>query len=95
MSQQKYLAERAPVVEGTKDKMREHDSSRATMMMAGINPSSLAGPRSESGKRSTGRWVSGAGDPAKKVNVVVNEKRKIREAEKAETIMLLICWGPH
>ncbi|OVA07988.1 hypothetical protein BVC80_1433g39 [Macleaya cordata] len=42
------------------------------------------------------RWINnpagGVIDPAK-VIMIMEEKRRIREAEKAEKVMQLICWG--
>ncbi|XP_059663879.1 uncharacterized protein LOC132309603 [Cornus florida] len=61
--------------------------------MAGIKPSP-ARPRSESGNPSTTlRRFSGNGEPVKKA-VSQDEKRRTREAEKAEKLMHLVCWGP-
>ncbi|OMO98874.1 hypothetical protein COLO4_13655 [Corchorus olitorius] len=51
-----------------------------------------AKPKSEGGKSSQIRWVSGTREPVKQVGL--DDKQKLREAEKAENIMHLICWGP-
>ncbi|KAL7216102.1 hypothetical protein ACSBR1_028111 [Camellia fascicularis] len=66
-------------------------SAIGRLMMA-IKPTPVR-PRSESGVTSTVRSVSSGaeGETGKKVNVAVDEKHKIREIEKAEKIMLLIC----
>ncbi|TYG80576.1 hypothetical protein ES288_D02G227700v1 [Gossypium darwinii] len=53
-------------------------------------------PRSESaGKSSQVGWVSGTGDRETIVKQVgLGDKQKLREAEKAENLMHLICFGP-
>ncbi|EOX99298.1 hypothetical protein QQP08_007982 [Theobroma cacao] len=51
-----------------------------------------AKPRSEPGKSSQFGWVSRTKEPVKQVGL--DDKQKLREAEKAENIMHLICWGP-
>ncbi|KAK4577453.1 hypothetical protein RGQ29_027812 [Quercus rubra] len=48
--------------------------------------------RSDSDNSSQIRWFSCTVEPIKKVNVA--GKRRLREAEKAENVMHLICWGP-
>ena len=49
-------------------------------------------PKSEDGKFSQVRWVSDTKEPIKQVSL--DDKQKLREAEKAENIMHLVCWGP-
>ncbi|MBA0613928.1 hypothetical protein Godav_014282, partial [Gossypium davidsonii] len=53
-------------------------------------------PRSESaGKSSQVGWVSGTGNRETIVKQVgLGDKQKLREAEKAENLMHLICFGP-
>jgi hypothetical protein len=48
--------------------------------------------RSDSDNSSQVRWFSGTVEPMKKVNMA--GKTRLRDAEKAENIMHLICWGP-
>ncbi|WOH05678.1 hypothetical protein DCAR_0625098 [Daucus carota subsp. sativus] len=48
---------------------------------------------SDSDKASVGRVTSGIKEPVKQV--CDDEKSKMREAARAETVMQLICWGPH
>ncbi|KAL7185630.1 hypothetical protein ACSBR2_027555 [Camellia fascicularis] len=52
-----------------------------------------ARPISESDNPINVRRFSGIVEPAKKVNR--DEKRRKREAEKAEHLTHLICWGPN
>lgn len=61
--------------------------------MAGIKPSP-ARPRPESGKPVDIRRVLGAGESKKKMISVDEKLRRVREAEKAEKVLHLICWGP-
>ncbi|KAL8088146.1 hypothetical protein AgCh_038065 [Apium graveolens] len=42
---------------------------------------------------SVGRATSGIIEPVKQV--CINAKGRIKEANKAETLMQIICWGPH
>ncbi|KAK2985920.1 hypothetical protein RJ640_008136 [Escallonia rubra] len=65
-------------------------------MLAGVKPPPPppARPMSESRKSGTPRWFFGAGEPVKDVRMD-DEKRRAREAEKAEKIVQLIFWGPH
>ncbi|XVE66259.1 hypothetical protein DITRI_Ditri08aG0066300 [Diplodiscus trichospermus] len=60
--------------------------------MAGAKPYHQAKPRSEPGKSTPVRCVSGTREPVKQVSL--DDKQKLREAEKAENIIHLICWGP-
>ncbi|XWS54254.1 hypothetical protein CRYUN_Cryun10bG0075200 [Craigia yunnanensis] len=53
--------------------------------MAGAKPYHQAKPRSEPGKSSLVRWVPGTREPVKQVGL--DDKQKLREAEKAENIM--------
>lgn len=46
----------------------------------------------DSDKASGGRATSGIIEPVKQV--CVNDKGRIKEAEKAETLMQIMCWGP-
>lgn len=61
-------------------------------MVAGIK-SSPASSSSESGNQGWKKWFSGTGDAGKKA-FMDEQKRRVREAEKAENIMHLILWGP-
>ncbi|CAN4104884.1 unnamed protein product [Withania somnifera] len=61
-------------------------------MVAGIK-SSAANSSSESGNRGRLRWFYGTGDSEKK-GLMDDQKRRVRDAEKAENIMHLIIWGP-
>ncbi|KAG8386923.1 hypothetical protein BUALT_Bualt03G0199300 [Buddleja alternifolia] len=63
---------------------------------AGVNTSP---PRNSHESRNPGRvkWVYGGGASVEKVTKLANsecEMRRLKEAEKAEKIMHLICWGP-
>ncbi|OMO96344.1 hypothetical protein CCACVL1_04991 [Corchorus capsularis] len=72
------------------------DHSCKGIMGGGGKPfyNQAAKPKSEggTGKSSQIRWVSGSREPVKQVGL--DDKQKLREAEKAENIMHLICWGP-
>lgn len=48
--------------------------------------------RSDSDNSSQVRWFSGTVEPMKKVNMA--RRRRLRNAEKAENVVHLICWGP-
>jgi hypothetical protein len=69
-------------VQGLKDQnskgMMKHHQARAA--------------RPESENSTQFRWVSGAIEPMKMGGV--SEMLRVREAEKAENAMHLICWGP-
>lgn len=74
--------------------MREHNTKG--MIMAGVKPSPV-GSRSDSGNVTRhGRWaLAGNRETSKKINGMNDHvQKKLREAEKAETVMHLICWGP-
>ncbi|KAL3714840.1 hypothetical protein ACJRO7_006702 [Eucalyptus globulus] len=67
-------------------------SSKA--MSFGIKPSQTKNNMESAGKPSQFRWVSGGGD-ATKTAAMMEKSRQLREAEKADKIMHLVCWGPH
>lgn len=75
--------------------MKEHNSR--AMMMAGAKASPVE-LRSESGNITKQRRWTQAGDrePLKKIDGLINDqqRRKLREAQKAENVMHLIFWGP-
>lgn len=79
-------------VQGLKD--RSSSSSKA--VFSGFKPCQ-AKPSSESSSSNTQqvRCVSSSADNAKKVGGAAEDIRRLQEAEKAEKIMHLICWGPH
>nr|GMC81678.1 hypothetical protein BC332_09686 [Ipomoea batatas] len=63
--------------------------------MAGIRPF-LASSTPDSGGRGRMRWFSGAGGQQGENNACMDDekRRKLRESEKCERLMHLICWGP-
>lgn len=66
--------------------MKEQSSKGTILSGFKSSSSSQARPRSDSGQF---RWVSGA------KKVTMDEKSRIRKAEKAENVMHLVCWGPN
>lgn len=65
-------------------------------MISAIMPSQRK-PKLNSDKSSGVRWVSKGDDDmdTTKKHGVVEERRRLREAEKAEKVVHLICWGPN
>lgn len=67
---------------------------------AGFKHSPPSMSATESSDTGRGKWVYGGGATAenlRKANSIEHEDyamRRVKEAEKAEKIMHLICWGP-
>lgn len=61
-------------------------------MVAAVKPSQPKQPP-ESANKHEASWVSGREAEAKKAGI--DEKSRAKQAEKAEKIMHLVCWGPH
>ncbi|OWM78609.1 hypothetical protein CDL15_Pgr002780 [Punica granatum] len=82
-------------VQRLKDRGGSCSSSKA--MFGGFKPSKAkSGSESSinSSKQEQVRWVSNSTETAKETEAA-EEIRRLREAEKAEKVMHLICWGPH
>ncbi|KAI6672884.1 hypothetical protein NL676_000790 [Syzygium grande] len=74
--------------------IKDHPRSSKTMPF-GIKPSQAkSNTESSASKPSQFRWVSGSRDAAKTA-AMMDESRRLREAEKADKVMHLMCWGPH
>ncbi|KAF7848227.1 hypothetical protein BT93_L2178 [Corymbia citriodora subsp. variegata] len=71
------------------------DRPRSSKAMSfGIKPSQAKSNAESAGKPSQFRLVSGGGDAAKTA-ALMDEGRRLREAEKADKVMHLMFWGPH
>ncbi|KAK4793232.1 hypothetical protein SAY86_023667 [Trapa natans] len=77
--------------------LKDRTSSSTAMLSKPGKPTCQMKPASEtsSGNTQQVRWVSSSGDGVKKVGEKAEESRRLQEAEKAERVMHLICWGPH
>ncbi|KAK4345041.1 hypothetical protein RND71_035217 [Anisodus tanguticus] len=62
-------------------------------MTVGIK-SSPASSTAESGTGGRMRWLISSVVGSRKKGCMDNQKSTLREAEKAEKVMHLICWGP-
>ncbi|KAK6918984.1 Protein of unknown function wound-induced [Dillenia turbinata] len=74
--------------------LREYTQKKSSNTMSSFKASQTR-PRAEPTGSDQVRWVSSAAVEPAKNSVIVDEKRRFREAEKAEKVMHLICWGPN
>ncbi|KAK1260734.1 hypothetical protein QJS04_geneDACA021978 [Acorus gramineus] len=69
---------------------------KAVQLLRERGSKSMAGFKASSSSQAnqTRRFSAAAMEPAKKAGVADERMRRLREVEKAENVVNLICWGP-